>query len=133
MRSTDSRVIGLAVASLARLAAATDFLDHGKLLSGVEDAAWFEDNVPILDVPDDKLSQIYYYRWSSYREHLFYCSSQYGYILTEFLVPVSYGAPYGGVVAAAGHHINEGKWLRNQKYTKDYVNYVSQLIIIGPL
>ena len=28
-----------------------------------------------------------------------------------------------GIVAAAGHHINEGRWLRDQQYVKDVINY----------
>ena len=56
---------------------ATNFLDHGKLLAGVEDPAWFEENVPILDVPEQQIQDVYYYRWQTWREHLFYTGPQY--------------------------------------------------------
>ena len=36
---------------------------------------------------------------------------------------MSYGAPYGGIVAAAGHQITEGRWLRHQQYVKDDIDY----------
>lgn len=119
-----------AVASLAyliHLAAGTNFLNHDQLLSGVEDPAWFEQNVPILDTPNSQIQQVYYYRWQTYREHFFYTGPQYGYLSTEFLLAagISYAAPYGGIVAAAGHHINEGRWLRDQKPGKDLVNFVN--------
>ncbi|KAK3294504.1 carbohydrate-binding module family 13 protein [Chaetomium fimeti] len=101
----------------------TSFLNHGQLLAGVEDLSWYEHNVPFLEVPDSQIQELYYYRLQTYKEHLTYTGAQYGYLSSEFLQPVSYGAPYGGIVAAAGHHIIEGRWLRDQRYGKDIVNY----------
>lgn len=117
----------LATLGLVGLAVSTDFLDHGKLLGKVDDPGWFEQNVPLLDVPDQKVKDIYYFRWGNYREHLYYTGAQFGYLSTEFLLPTGYGGPYGGIVAAAGFHITEGRWLRDQKPGKDVVNYVSFL------
>ena len=102
---------------------ATNFLNHSQLLVGVEDPDWFEQNIPFLDIPDQQIQDVYYYRWQTYKEHLVYTGAQYGYMASEFLQPVSYGAPYGGVVAAAGHHINEGRWLQDKTYGQDVVNY----------
>ncbi|WXC52570.1 hypothetical protein QX201_012230 [Fusarium graminearum] len=104
-------------------AVATKFLDHDALLNGLEDKDWFKENIPIIDVPDKAIQEVYYYRWQTYREHLVYTGAQYGYMASEFLSPVSYGAPFGGIVAAAGHHITEGRWLRQTKYGQDVVNY----------
>ena len=101
----------------------TNFLDEPALLGAVNDPDWFLHNIPFLDVPDPQIQQVYYYRWQTYREHLIYTGSIYGWLSTEFLQPVSYGAPYGGVSAAAGHQIIEGRWLRDQQYTKDDINY----------
>lgn len=101
----------------------TSFLDHKALLGNIADPAWFEANIPFLDVPDSDIQQVYYYRWVTYKEHLTYTSPIYGWLSTEFLQPVFYGAPYGGVNAAAGHQTIEGRWLRNQQYTKDNINY----------
>jgi len=103
--------------------AGTSFLNHASLLADVDDPAWFEANIPFLDVPDQQIRSVYYYRWETYKEHLVYTGPQYGYLSSEFLQPVSYGAPYGGVVAAAGHQITEGRWLRDQRYVKDDINY----------
>jgi hypothetical protein len=103
--------------------AGTSFLNHASLLTGVDDPAWYQANIPFLEVPDQQIQSVYYYRWQTYREHLVYTGAQYGYLSTEFLQPVSYGAPYGGVVAAAGHQITEGRWLRDQRYVKDDMNY----------
>ncbi len=101
----------------------TSFLNHAALLGDIADQPWFEANIPFLDVPDADIQQVYYYRWETYKEHLVYTSPIYGWLSTEFLQPVTYGAPYGGVDAAAGHQTIEGRWLRNQQYTKDNINY----------
>ncbi|KAF4989026.1 hypothetical protein FGRMN_9398 [Fusarium graminum] len=103
--------------------AMTEFLNPEALLEGLEDRDWFKKNVPLLDVPDKAIQQVYYYRWQIYKEHLVYTGHQYGYMASEFLRPVSYGAPYGGIVAAAGHHITEGRWLRDTRYGQDIANY----------
>ena len=101
----------------------THILNAAALLGPANDPAWFLHNIPFLDVPDPQIQQVYYYRWQTYKEHLIYTGSIYGWLSTEFLQPVSYGAPYGGVVAAAGHQTIEGRWLRNQQYVKDNINY----------
>ncbi len=101
----------------------TNFLNKNALLGTVDDPAWFHHNIPFLDVPDREIQQVYYFRWQSYKGHLSYTGPIYGWLLTEFLFPSSYGAPYGGISAAAGHHTIEGRWLRNQQYVKDNVHY----------
>lgn len=111
------------VAAAAGGARATNFLNQDQLLSSLEDPSWFKRNIPILDIPDQQIQDVYYYRWQSYKEHIVYSGAQYGYFLSEFLQPVGYGAPYGGIVAAAGHHINEGRWIRDTKYGDDLINY----------
>ncbi|KAF4336779.1 coagulation factor 5 8 type domain protein [Fusarium beomiforme] len=101
----------------------TRFLNCDLLLKSLEDQQWFEKNIPLLDLPDRHIQQVYYYRWQTYKEHLVYTGAQYGYMTSEFLNPVSYGAPYGGIVAAAGHHITEGRWLRDTRYGQDIARY----------
>ena len=112
-----------AALALSAQAFSTSFLNHSKLLAGTEDQDWFENNIPLIEVPSPEIQEIYYYRWQTYKEHLVYTGAQYGYLSSEFLHPVFYGAPYGGIVAAAGHHIAEGRWLRDIKYGQDIVNY----------
>ncbi|TKA12366.1 MGH1-like glycoside hydrolase domain-containing protein [Actinacidiphila oryziradicis] len=114
---------GVPSAAAASASAGTSFLDHDALLSGVQDPAWFKANIPFLDVPDQQIRDVYYYRWQTYKEHLVYTGPEYGWLSSEFLQPVGYGAPYGGISAAAGHQITEGRWLRDQSYTKDDVDY----------
>jgi hypothetical protein len=99
------------------------FLNHAALLGNVNDPNWSLNNIPFIEVPDPAIQNVYYYRWQTYKEHLVYTSPIYGWLATEFLTPASYGAPYGGINAAAGHHITEGRWLWQQQYVKDDINY----------
>lgn len=112
-----------AVGSRAPATGGTSFLNHAALLGSADDPGWYEANIPFLEVPDRQIQDVYYYRWQTYKEHLVYTGPEYGWLSSEFLQPVSYGAPYGGVVAAAGHQITEGRWLRDQQYTRDDIDY----------
>ncbi|KAG4255593.1 hypothetical protein FPRO03_04542 [Fusarium proliferatum] len=89
-------------------AGGTNMLDQDLLLQGLEGQPWFEKNIPLLE---------------TYKEHLIYTGTDYGYKASEFLNPVIYGAPYGGIVAAAGHHITKGRWIRDTRYGQDISKY----------
>ena len=91
----------------------TSFLNHSLLLGSIAFPGWYEDHVPFVDLPDQQIQDVYYYGLQSYKEHLCYTSTENGHTCTKFLLPVGYGGPYEGTVAAAGHHINEGRWLRD--------------------
>ena len=101
----------------------TNVLNKAALLGSIEDPAWFQANIPFLEVPDKQIQDVYYYRWMAYKEHLVYTGPEYGWLSNEFLSPAAYGAPYGGISAAAGHQITEGRWLRDQQYVKDVIGY----------
>jgi len=99
------------------------FLNHAVLLGNVDsDPSWFQANIPFLEVPDPQIQQIYYYRWHTYKEHLVPVPSV-GWVSTEFLGAPGYAAPYGGISAAAGHQIIEGRWLRDQQYVRGITEY----------
>nr|WP_221382306.1 NEW3 domain-containing protein [Actinoplanes polyasparticus] len=103
--------------------ATTQFLDHRALLGTTPEPAWYEANIPFVDLPDDEIEKTYYYRWRTFKEALKYTGPQDGWIVSEFLGPVGYSAPFGGINAAAGHHIYEGRWLRDRRYLDDYLDY----------
>ncbi|MFI5841783.1 MGH1-like glycoside hydrolase domain-containing protein [Catenuloplanes sp. NPDC051500] len=103
--------------------AGTAFLDHGALLGDVPEPGWYEANIPFVDLPDQEIEETYYYRWRTFKEALKYTGPRDGWIVTEFLGPVGYSAPFGGINAAAGHHLYEGRWLRDRRYLDDYVDY----------
>jgi hypothetical protein len=103
--------------------ATTAVLDHAALLGSTPEPAWYEANIPFVDVPDTAIRDTYYYRWRTFKEALKYTGPADGWIVSEFLGPVGYSAPSGGIDAAAGHHLYEGRWLRDNRYLDDYLDY----------
>lgn len=83
--------------------------------------AWFEQNIPWLDVPDKGLEEIYYFRWYSFQKHIKQTPS--GFVIDEFSVIVPWAGKHNTISAAAGHHIREARWLRTPKYVDDYTNF----------
>jgi hypothetical protein len=90
-------------------------------ISNRESWAWLRDNIPFFECPDREVEQTYYFRWWSYRKHL--VKTPAGYIVTEFLPPVSHAGAFNSVSCATGLHIAEGRWLRNGRYLDDYTRF----------
>ena len=109
--------------SYPSVGAGTSFLDHPSYLTGVNDPAWYEANIPFVDLPDKTIQDVYYYRWRVWKEHLRYTNPTDGWISTEFLDCCGYAAPYQAINAAAGHQISEGRWVRDQNYLDDYTKF----------
>lgn len=82
---------------------------------------WLSANIPLLDCPDEVIEQNYYYRWWSFRKHL--VKTPDGFIFTEFIEPVKHAGKYNSISCALGHHIYEGRWLKNNTYLKEYINF----------
>lgn len=101
----------------------THFLDRAAALAGYSDPAWYEANIPFVDLPDATMQSVYYYRWRVYKEHLRYTNPTDGWISTEFLDCCGYAAPYQAINAAAGHQLTEGRWLRDPGYGQDYLKF----------
>jgi len=85
--------------------------------------AWsfMERNIPWFDCPDKQLEETYYYRWWAYRKHL--AETPAGWVVTEFLPQVPWAGVFNTISCAAGHHIYEGRWLRDPQYMKDYSQF----------
>lgn len=82
---------------------------------------WLEKNIPFFECPDKEIEEIYYFRWWVYRKHIKQTPS--GYVITEFLPKVGHSKKYNTIVCAAGFHIEEGRWLRDPDYIRDYSNF----------
>lgn len=82
---------------------------------------WLSENIPLFECPDKVLEQNYYYRWWSFRKHI--KQTQEGFIITEFIEPVKHAGKYNSISCAAGHHIYEGRWLKDNSYLKDYIKF----------
>ncbi len=88
------------------------------------DAPWFEKNIPFFDCSDPDLTRIYYYRWQLYKSHLKDLGDR-GYIVTEFLDDVGWTwNPFQSLNDATAFHINEGRWLKDNRYLDDYINFM---------
>jgi hypothetical protein len=48
----------------------THFLNDRALLGSTDEKAWYEANIPFLDVPDQTIQSTYYYRWRVWKEHV---------------------------------------------------------------
>ncbi len=82
---------------------------------------WLESEIPVFECSDKILEKAYYFRWWTYRKHV--RNTPEGYIITEFLPNVPWSGIYNVINAPAGHHIMEGRWLRNaEHYLTDYIN-----------
>jgi hypothetical protein len=89
--------------------------NHVNFVSNADSWGWLRANIPLFECPDPDVEQIYYFRWWSLRKHLVRLPQ--GFAFTEFITnptPVS---------SALGHHLNEGRWLRDPRYHDDYVLY----------
>ncbi|TGJ82500.1 hypothetical protein E0Z10_g6276 [Xylaria hypoxylon] len=106
----------------------TSFIDHEDTISGFHGRTFLRDNIPYIDIPDKLVQDVYYYRWTSLQRNLRYVTAGIGYMCTEFVHPVGYAQAFGTIDAAAGHQIDEARWLRNTAYADDYI----QLYTRGP-
>lgn len=91
------------------------------LVSNATAATWLEANIPRFTCPDAEWEEIYFFRWWALRKHLRRPPgtngnpAESGHVFTEFInrpQPVS---------SALGHHLMEGRWLRDASYHNDYV------------
>lgn len=81
--------------------------------------SWMKQNIPLFDCPQDNFLEMYYYRWWTYRKHI--KQTPKGMALTEFLVQRSYSDKYNLIACAIGHHLYEGRWLRNNDFLEQYI------------
>lgn len=102
--------------------AGTHFLDDAQLIAGFSEPGWYEANIPFLQVSDQAIQSVYYYRWRTWKEHISQTPFG-GQVITEFLPQIAYAAPDDAIVAAAGHSIMEGRWLRDQTYLDSFLRY----------
>ena len=81
----------------------------------------FDVGIPLLDISDKTIEEIYYYRFHSLCSHI--KETPMGYVFTEFDSSISMGGPFGAIVCPAGHHMYEARWLYDKKYLDDYARF----------
>ena len=87
------------------------------------DAAWsfLSANVPRFECPDPDLERTYWFRWWTFRKHVRRTPD--GTVITEFLPPVPWAGKHNTISCAAGHHLYEGRWLRDLRLLDEYARF----------
>ncbi len=86
-------------------------------VSNAQSWDWLKTRVPFFACSDPATEEIYWFRWWSLRKHLERDPASGRWVYTEFITkpkPIS---------SALGHHLMEGRWLRDQSTFDDYVLY----------
>ena len=78
-------------------------------------------NIPVFTCPDAAFEEIYYYRWWTYRKHI--KETPAGFLITEFLKPVSHASEFNALSCALGHHVAEGRWLRDRRFVEGDIHF----------
>ncbi|MBN1414473.1 MAG: six-hairpin glycosidase [Bacteroidales bacterium] len=81
---------------------------------------WMKANIPLFHCPQDNFEELFYFRWWTLRKHI--KTTPAGFAFTEFLTERSYADKYNLIACAIGHHINEARWLHDQKYLDNYIH-----------
>ena len=99
----------------------TSILDHESYLDGLDDHQWYLDNIPFIDVPDKSMQDVYYYRTSVIKRHIKWAHEGHGWVVTEFIHPVSWASKFQTIPDSAAHHMVELRWLRDPNYIKNLI------------
>ncbi len=90
-------------------------------VSNADSWTWLRTNIPFFECPNREVEEIYYFRWWSFRKHLKQTTN--GFVFTEFLTPVKHAGVFNTISCALGHHLAEGRWLRDPDYLDDYTRF----------
>jgi hypothetical protein len=116
-----SLINGDSIHTLVDQFAAQDKTQFKTTISNDDAWAWMQANVPFFECPQPQIQEIYAFRWWSYRKHI--AQTPDGHVITEFLPQVPWGGKDNTISCAAGHHVYEGRWLRDQSIIKDYLRF----------
>jgi len=111
-------------AAFAQHIEAFDAQDAESVTNAIPNAqswTWLERNIPFFECPDAEVEEMYYFRWWSFRKHL--VKTPDGLVFTEFLTPVRHAGAFNTISCAAGFHLAEGRWLRDQTPLNDYTRF----------
>jgi len=89
--------------------------------------------IPLFECPDEDIERTYYFRWWTYRKHLRRIKDGEGWVVTEFLPDVSWAGAENTIACPFGHHVREGRWIRNPVYLDSYIGFmVEKGTVNGP-
>lgn len=106
---------------------------HGAGIATEDHLAWAQDHFPWFEADDEDLEEAFYFRMYSYHNHINqtadsaggtggHLPERFSYV-TEFYPHVPWAAKYNTIPCAAGHHIHEGRWLRDSQIMSDYLKF----------
>ena len=104
---------------------------HGKGIPTAAHLSWAKESFPWFEADDIDLEAAYYFRMYSYHNHINQSTSshdaghlpdQFHYV-TEFYPHVPWAGKLNTIPCAAGHHIHEGRWLRDPQIMSDYLSF----------
>ena len=99
---------------------------HPTWISNAESWSFLRNNIPLIDVPDKRMEQIYYFRWWTFRKHIKLATpggAKWSFVITEFLPTVKWAGLHNTIPCAAAHHIREGRWLHNTTFAESYLRF----------
>ena len=79
--------------------------------------------IPLFECPDEDIERTYYFRWWTYRKHLRRTKDG-GWAVSEFLPDVGWAGADNTIACPFGHHVREGRWLRNPVYVDGYIAHM---------
>ncbi|HEY0945764.1 MAG TPA: glycosyl hydrolase family 65 protein [Opitutaceae bacterium] len=103
--------------AFARHVAYFNVMEDEPVLNEVPNAQawdWLHANVPLFECADAEVEEIYWFRWWALRKQLRRDAAG-RFVFTEFITKER------TISSALGHHLMEGRWLRDQRYHDDYV------------
>ena len=90
---------------------------------------WAKANVPFFEASDKDIETAYAFRWRAYFTHIIPTNySTNPWVISECFSPsiagrCSWAAPSGAINAAAGHHIREGRWIRDPIFMDSEIRF----------
>jgi len=82
---------------------------------------WAAENVPYFECNDADVTRAYWYRWRLFHMHVEETLD--GFVITEFLHKVFWAGPHNTISCPAGHHIMEGRWVKDRRIVDEYSQF----------
>ena len=129
-----SPLLALAACGVARAASPYFVLDptaYKPLLQ--EDYAWVvaSPGAPLFESSDPNMTFAWYHRWRLYKNHTHTVNEtaptgeHYAWVVTEFAPDVPWAGLDNAIPCAAGHHIQDGRWLHDPSIMDNYTTWWS--------
>ena len=100
---------------------ALDVEHYTNAICNADAEAFMLKNCPRFACPDKDIERTYYFRWWTYRKHLRHDAGVW--TVSEFLPKVGWAGTGNTIVCPAGHHLREGRWLRDSVYASDLARF----------